>query len=1639
MCVLMAFLSASVFASATWAGRHELDEVVKAIGQKNSRWSASHTSASKWSPEEKKKRLGSKYPVFTFTERKFSGTTSAPLPARLDWRNYNGNSYVTPVKEQGDCGACWAFAVAGALESKVLISQNTPGIPIDLSEQVLTSCSGAGNCDGGYINTASDFISNYGLPPEDCSPYTASDGSCVNGYPDWASKAYTVPGWSLVDPTVAAIKEALYNHGPLVALMAAHGDFLYYSSGIYSHAWGDFEGYHAALVVGYDDADQHFIVKSSWGTDWGEAGYFRVAYSEINSATVFGCWTIAYNSEIPPDFPIIDGIPRNASGSAVGGAETSGNSGSTAAAGQGTYTIYQEGVEAGSITDITKNAKGKYDISSDSVKAGKNTSPRLPLASSESGFGTREVAFKCETYVPAPGYELHYIHTTQCDGSQVIYGYFYNSCEFLQMSSGSWVDARTQGEIEAGCCPPGLPGCLNTGFMGSGSNGPGSGGPGNGPGSGGNGPGDGPGNGPGNGPGSGGYGGNGGNGGNGSGFYGANNDPNSPNICLNSAANITSGNLYFTQDVAGLTLTYNSIDPHEGPLGGKWTHDYNQRIIPLNDAGNIKLRSSDGNIVFFRLSNGVYYPDAFSGDTTQITKNTDGSYTQTAKNGVVHHYNSTGDLTSITDRNGNTTTLTYNGSDLTGITAPSGRTTAVAATGGLITSVTDPGGRIFNLGYTNGLLTSLSGPSGYAWQYSYDDAGRMLTKRDPAGNTVTYTYDTEGRLHQAIAPDGTRELTYTQTGTTTVTEKDGGLWTYQYDPTLSVKTQRTDPLGNVTRYTHDQKRNLTSATVPDGRVTEYAYDDRGNVTAVTVKDSLGVVASAASYEYNSMNLVTRFTDPRGAVTRYAYDANGNLTGVTRPHPDNPLADGPVTTFRHDAKGNVIAIKDPNGQQTGLETLFAYDPQTNDLLSVTDPLGHVWTFTYDAAGNRLSMTDPSTDPDPAHNTILYEYDDLNRLKKVTEPLGYITRYDYDYTTDLLTATDAASRQTRYNYDYRGKLTAITDALNHLTELRYGPSGCGSGCGGTEKLTAVIDALNRSTQFFYDPNGRLSLERDPQGREVAYPSYDTRGNVTEKVKADGHHITYGYDALNRLTSKRYSDNSLTEYRYDANGNMTYAGNVAIAYNFAHDTNNRLTGVTDSNGRTIQYGYDPAGNRTTVITPENRTISYGYDPARRMTSITSGSLTFGLGYDANGRRTSLTLPNGTTAAYTYDKNSNLTRVRHTGPGGATLADINYTYNNLNNRATRTDTSASATEPAGTDTLTYGTANELLNMNATTYGYDLDGNRAQKTEGENGTTYTYDDENRLIRVETTGGQVIMYAYDPFGRRIEKNVNGTVTRYLYDREDILLEYDATGNVTARYLHGPGIDQPLAVEKNGQMYYYHADGLGSIIALTDGTGAVVQTYRYDAFGNILSGTPIVAQPYAYTAREHDPETGLYFYRARHYDPVAGRFLQRDPIGFNGGDVNLYAYARNDSVNRIDPSGNVGIHGAIVGGIVGLIGGGLGGVMGGGGVTEIIAGGIMGGLGGALGGAFGVTYGLGAGLGAFAAAAAAVTTGANPGGVAGAAFGGAIGGAFATLPGLGILGIAEGTWMGTMWGTAYGMLGQAYYNYLRRPMPIQQCK
>jgi RHS repeat-associated protein len=149
--------------------------------------------------------------------------------------------------------------------------------------------------------------------------------------------------------------------------------------------------------------------------------------------------------------------------------------------------------------------------------------------------------------------------------------------------------------------------------------------------------------------------------------------------------------------------------------------------------------------------------------------------------------------------------------------------------------------------------------------------------------------------------------------------------------------------------------------------------------------------------------------------------------------------------------------------------------------------------------------------------------------------------------------------------------------------------------------------------------------------------------------------------------------------------------------------------------------------------------------------------------------------------------------------------------------------------------------------------------------------------------------------------VRGTITRFVYDQRDLLAEYSSTGTVLARYTHGPGMDEPLAVQRGSVDAVLQTDALGSVVRVVDRNGAVVTSYTYDSFGRTENITGSVVTPFAFQGRELDSETGLYYYRARYYDPQVGRFMSEDPISFAGG-VNLYTFAFNNPVNLLDPLG-----------------------------------------------------------------------------------------------------------------------------------------
>jgi len=983
-------------------------------------------------------------------------------------------------------------------------------------------------------------------------------------------------------------------------------------------------------------------------------------------------------------------------------------------------------------------------------------------------------------------------------------------------------------------------------------------------------------------------------------------------ICLDSAANAASGNFYHSQTLFTLTnakpsievaLSYNSLDTVIGLFGKGWTHNYNILVTQVSDT-ILALKGPDGNSTYFRLSNGVYLSEPQSGDSSSIVKNPDNTYTQTYKDGIVYTFNISGLLTQIKDRNGNTTTLNYIGSDLTSIIDSTGRSTSLTLSSGKIMSVTDSAGAVYTFTYTGALLTAVTNPLSNSWTYGYDGNGRMTTKTDPAGNTITYAYDAQGKLISSTDPKGkTKTITYDQINNiATILEKDGGIWLQKYDPLLNVPKEKTDPDGNKTTYTYDSNRNLLTETDPLGHVTTYTYDSNRNITSVT--DALG---KTTSYTYNSLNKVTSITDQIGNLTTFDYDEKGNLLLITDP-------EGGQTHLTYDSRGNIISIRDPLDQITIIE----YDSY-NTPVTIKDPTETVfkYTYSYDIMGNMLSSPNP-----PA----TYEYNSLNQLTKITDNLGYFTEITYDRNGNRETVTDAEGNTTRYEHNYRGQVTKITDALNNITTLVYGGTGCPS-CGGADKLTSVTDAKGNTTTFQYDLRGNLKKEIDPLGYETIY-TYNEDNNLKTKTDANGNTTTYDYDDVHRLTKKTYPNSTTETFTYDEKGNILTATNTQISYTFTYDKANRLTSTTDSSGKTISYQYYPTGNRKQMTLPEGRIVTYTYDPANRPTQLESMGDTFTITYDTLGKRTSLAYPNGINTTYAYDEAHRLTNLL-TKKASTTIDIYTYVYDKIGNRKTITDKTGThnytydkiyqltqATHPTiATEQFTYdpvgnrtGTtvdaANRLMADAAFTYTYDNNGSLTKKKNKSTGgtTQYFWDYENRLKKVIFPDATTAIFKYDPFGRRIRKNMKGVVTNYLYDGEDIVTEYNSTGAITAKYTHGPGIDEPLSDKEGGLKYYYHADALGSVKRITDSSGSVIRKYTYNSYGNIASQTGALIQPYKFTGREHDSEIGMYFYRGRHYFPKAGRFISKDPIGFAGGDVNLYRYVGNNPVNFVDPLG-----------------------------------------------------------------------------------------------------------------------------------------
>jgi RHS repeat-associated protein len=776
---------------------------------------------------------------------------------------------------------------------------------------------------------------------------------------------------------------------------------------------------------------------------------------------------------------------------------------------------------------------------------------------------------------------------------------------------------------------------------------------------------------------------------------------------------------------------------------------------------------------------------------------------------------------------------------------------------------------------SNGGVSAFVNATGQRIEYTYDAAGKVLTETEVSSDgttrhVTTYTRDAYGRIETLTTPDGaTRRWTYGMAGPTSITDPLQRTATVSYGVGGSVEglaLSITDARGKTATFGYNGAGDLMSVTDPLGHSTTFGYDGVGRRITVT--------------------------DPLEQTTETLYDARGRVRRVTRP-------DGTHSDFTYDLGGRRTSATDAAGRVTR----YRYDP-AGDLSAIQDALGGVTQFRYDSMARLGALTDAKG------QTTRFEHDALHRLHVVVSPDGAAESYTYDDAGRLLTRTDRNGVVTNHEYDGFGRLieTTYSDGTPPLT---YSYDSVGrplSASNGT-------DALN----WTYDVAGQLITEASAKNGTIVSYSYDLGGN-RQGLSLDGasflsysyddagrlvgldrgpSHFGFGYDAASRRISLSFPNGVVTSYAYDGLSQLTSVGTV-----------HGMDPVTQ-----FGYTYDTAGNRTTKSSLDS-TESYAYDLLDRLVGVErngSSANHWHYDYDAVGNRRSEQVGQSVLGA-SYDSRNQLlsrdaggplrVRGRLDEPGTATVNGQPAALLSSNVFEATIDASS------GPNTVTIAARDASGNVRTNTYQvdvdgapgaftYDANGNLTSKSDASGSWTYAWNARNQLVRVSKDGIEVGRYAYDPRGRRVEKTASGVTTRFAYDGLDIVQETTSTGT-SLRYVHGPGIDEPLARQDGtGTGSYYHADGLGSIVATTNGAGAVASTRRYDAYGNPELGGD---QPgYAFTGREWDPEIGLYYFRARYYDPKLGRFTSEDPIGVRGG-INLYAYVLGNPTNLVDPTG-----------------------------------------------------------------------------------------------------------------------------------------
>lgn len=967
---------------------------------------------------------------------------------------------------------------------------------------------------------------------------------------------------------------------------------------------------------------------------------------------------------------------------------------------------------------------------------------------------------------------------------------------------------------------------------------------------------------------------------------------------------------------------YNSRSSENSAVGFGWTHTYNAIMQEHTlDAGElIKIVDETGRGIYFKFNGTIF--EGMNKEQAYIETVND-RYIWHRNDDKIYSFDEEGKLLSMEDSHGNRQILGYDDTQrLETVTdEASGRSLTfhydelqriVNIQGPVTASVTD--GIWVTFGYDAfDNLTSVSYADGSGYEYQYEDSNdihNMTGKNDIQGHQIArWTFDNQDRAFSSISRDGANvTIDYTDMDAINVTDAYGVTRTFGISEIAGRKKVTTvagesgcaSCSSDVIRYDYDQDRNLTEKEYRNGRIDKFLdYDSRGHARTVITGYGSQDERTVTSDWHPRLETKLRTTEPSlmgtgVKETIWDYDNDGNDTpnedptdnmsrkierGMTVNSAGAVVQYDHVTAYTYNDKDQVTSIDGPlSGDQD--KTIFTYDPETGDLLTVTNPVTGTITFTYDDAGNTITTTDingietvttydgknrpltsqrdgktssrtytPQGDietvTDAEMRTTTYTYEaQFGRLERMADGLGNYHHYAYDglghrIEDAVFDATDTRQNIMQFNFqgpDNSGKLWKQINFDGSFTEFAYDDSGNRSSVTSADNKTVsyAYDALNRVisvtqpgqvlTSYTYDPQGNLATVTDPNGNTTLY-TYDDLGRLVETLSPDTGVTRYAYNAAGKLESKTVNSGLTTGYTYDALGRLTginYADpseNVTLTYDQGTNGMGRLTGKTGP-GYSDTYTYTIAGQIASVVQ-----------------TIDSHSFTTTYTYDETGILTGMTYPDGRTVTYGLDANGRYEFAATTKSGiTETLVSLGeykpfgpLTALNFGNGIplTRTyDQGYNLTD------ITAGTVQDL------TYARDPAGKITGITNNLDSTrdqSFTYDDLNRLDSATGIYGDMA-FTYDKVGNRQSIVQNNLLETYTYLPDSNIIE-SVTGGLPKAFIHNDDGNILTAVTNTLESvpgtessYLYNSDGQ----RIRKIAGGLTVYYHYDLAGNLIA-------------------------------------------------------------------------------------------------------------------------------------------------------------------------------------------------------------